>query len=182
MSTTRDQSVSSQQSTETGSWGVDLTATTAAFTVAELGGLMTVRGSVPVTSAALGFDATGLLSWVTAELDPTGVQTGNPKRDKDLQGPKFFAADQHPTWVFRGGRAYPFEGGWTVNGRLTVRETVDLVLEVRPAADDATDGDSRVLTATAELDRRDAGLLKAPGAVIGHRIRIALTITLRRIG
>ena len=179
---TQNQSVSSQHSTETGSWAVDLTATTASFAVAELGGLMTVRGTVPVTSAALGFDATGLLSWVTAELDPTGVQTGNPKRDKDLQGPTFFAAEQHPTWAFRGGRAYPFEGGWTVNGRLTVRESVDLALELRPVADETTDDDRRVFTATTELDRRDAGLRKAPGAVIGHRIRIAVTITLRRIG
>jgi len=69
-----------------------------------------------------------------------------------------------------------------MNGRLTVRETVDVALEVRPAADEPTDADNQVLTATAELDRRDAGLRKAPGAVIGHRIRIALTIALRRIG
>lgn len=179
---TKDQSVSSQLPTATGSWAVDLTATTATFTVAELGGVITVHGTVPVTGAALDFDGNGQLNSVTAELDPTGVRTGNPKRDKDLQGPTFFAAEQHPTWVFRGGRAYTFEGGWTVNGRLTVRETVDLVLEVRPAADEATDDDSRVLTATTELDRRDAGLRKAPGALIGHRIRIALTITLRRIG
>lgn len=179
---TQDQFVSNQTSTETGSWAVDLTTTTAAFTVAELGGLKTVRGTVPVIGAALDFDANGRLNSVAAELDPAGVQTGNPKRDKDLQGPTFFAAAQHPTWVFRGGRAYPFAGGWTVNGRLTVRDTVDVTLEVRPADDDRAECDSRVLTATAELDRRDAGLRKAPGAVIGHRIRIALTITLRRIG
>jgi polyisoprenoid-binding protein YceI len=179
---TQDQYVTNHLPTESGSWVVDLTATTAGFTVAELGGLITVRGTVPVTGAALDFDANGRLNSVTAELDPAGVQTGNAKRDKDLQGPTFFAAEQHPTWVFRGGRAYPFEGGWMVNGALTVRETVDLALEVRPAADRPTDDDHRVLTATAELDRRDAGLRKAPGAVIGHRIRIALTITLRRIG
>ena len=179
---TQDQFVSNQTSTETGSWAVDLTTTTAAFTVAELGGLKTVRGTVPVIGAALDFDANGRLNSVTAELDPTGVQTGNSKRDKDLQGPTFFAAEQHPTWVFRGGRAYPFEGGWTVNGTLTVRETVDVALEVRPAPEGDDDADTQVLTATTELDRRDAGLRKAPGAVIGHRIRIALTITLRRIG
>jgi hypothetical protein len=69
-----------------------------------------------------------------------------------------------------------------VNGKLTVRETVDVTLEVRAAADGPSHDDTWVLTATAELDRRDAGLRKAPGAVIGHRIRIALTITLRRIG
>jgi len=69
-----------------------------------------------------------------------------------------------------------------VNGTLTVRETVDVALEVRPAPEGDDDADTQVLTATTELDRRDAGLRKAPGAVIGHRIRIALTITLRRIG
>jgi polyisoprenoid-binding protein YceI len=180
---TQDRSVSSQHPTATGSWTVDLTRTTASFTVAELGGLITVHGTVPVTSAALGFDESGRLGWVSAELEPAGVRTGNPKRDKDLQGPTFFATDQHPIWLFRGGRAYPFEGGWTGNGRLTVRETVELALVVRPGGEESDDADdSQVLTATTELDRRDAGLLKAPGALIGHRIRIALTITLRRIG
>jgi polyisoprenoid-binding protein YceI len=108
---TQDQTLSSHMPTETGSWAVDLTATTAGFTVGELSGLKTVRGTVPVTGAALDFDASGRLDSVTAELNPAGVQTGNTKRDKDLQGPTFFAADQHPTWVFRGGRAYPFEAG-----------------------------------------------------------------------
>lgn len=180
---TQDQSVSYQTPTESGSWAVDLTRTTASFAVGEFG-LRTVRGTVPVTAAALEFEASGRLIRVSAELDPAGVRTGNPKRDRDLQGPTFFATEQHPRWTFRGGPADPFEGGGMINGELTVRDSLDVALEVRPASDGSDDGaaDARVMTATADLDRRDAGLRKAPGALISHRIRIKLTVTLRRVG
>ena len=163
-----------------GAWVIDIARTTAAFEVSELG-LRTVRGTVPVTEAGAEFDASGALRWVSAELDPARVSTGNPKRDSDLQGARFFATESHPRWTFRGRAAVPVDGGWTVPGQLTVRDQTNVSLDVRPAADQS-DPDLRTLVATTELDRRDAGLRKAPGVVIGHRIRVTITVVLRRIG
>lgn len=164
----------------TGTWVVDTARTTAGFEVSELG-LRTVRGTVPVTAAVIEFDAAGGLCWVSAELDPARVMTGNPKRDRDLQGARFFATTSHPRWTFQGGPAVPVDGGWTVPGKLTVREQTDVSLDVRPTTDQS-DPDLRTMTATTEIDRRDAGLRKAPGVVIGHRIRITITVVLRRFG
>ena len=53
-------------------------------------------------------------------------------------------------------------------------------LHVRPAAG-GSDPRVRLLDGTAVLDRREAGLRGAPGAVIGHRIQVELSIALRRV-
>lgn len=53
---------------------------------------------------------------------------------------------------------------------------------MRPEAQgsDEDSADTRIMTATANLDRRDAGLRKVSGAVISHQIPVTLTVVLRR--
>lgn len=53
---------------------------------------------------------------------------------------------------------------------------------MRPEAQgsDEDAADTRIMTATANLDRRNAGPRKVTGAVISHQIPVTLTVILRR--
>lgn len=55
-------------------------------------GLHTVRGSFPVVDGIVEVDGSGRPVSVRATLDARGA-TGNPRRDRDLAGPRFLAAD-----------------------------------------------------------------------------------------
>jgi polyisoprenoid-binding protein YceI len=159
-------------------WTIDLTQTTASFAVREFG-LHTVVGTVPVTAVELATDTAGRVTGVHAELDPAGVDTGNPRRDADLRSGKFFAVDETPRWRFAGVVSQRWPGHWDVAGTLTARQPVPVDLTVHRADDPGAD-DVRVLVATGTIDRRAAGVSHAPGFVIGHRVTVSLTVTARR--
>jgi polyisoprenoid-binding protein YceI len=59
-------------------------------------GTVAVRaGTVDVVRPALG--------QVTAQVDAGSFETGNPRRDRDVRGPRYLASVNHPTIAFQGG-------------------------------------------------------------------------------
>src|SRR6185312_14571091 len=95
----------------------DATATTASFTVTEKFGLMTARGTIPVT-ADVTIDADGLPRG-TATLDVSALDTGNARRDKDLSGARFFDSATFPVVDFRSISTRRTDDGVVVDGLLT---------------------------------------------------------------
>ena len=157
-------------------WQLDTTGSTAAFLVGNLG-VRRVRGTVPVVSGTITTEADGRVAGLRAVLDPTGVDTRNARRDRDLRGPGLLGVERTPTWSFVSDRVEQDGEGWRVTGVLTVRRPCTVVLSVGPA-EPLADGGLRV-RATTSLDRRDAGV-QAPRVLVGRRVEVELDAVLRR--
>ena len=158
-----------------GRWTVDLAHAVATFRVSNLG--RTVTGTVPIIEGVVDIAAGGLPAAITGSLDLGAINTGNARRDRDLRKPGFFDLDRHPTMTFAADSVTASQAGWSVAGRLTARGvTVSLAGDVEVSEQDR----SAALTATTWLDRRILGV-RAPRIMIGHRIDITVTATIRRV-
>ena len=156
-----------------GRWTVDPARSTATFRVRSLG--RTVTGNVPITEGTMDVDESGRPRAISGSLDLGAVDTGNPRRDKDLRKPRFLDLDRHPAMTFAADSIIASPAGWQVTGTLGVRGT-----SVRLAGDAAASSHegSATVTAHTRLDRRALGI-RAPGIMIGHAIDITVTATLR---
>jgi polyisoprenoid-binding protein YceI len=159
-----------------GRWTVDPAHSTATFRVRSLG--RTVAGNVPITEGTMDVDESGRPRAISGSLDLDAVDTGNPRRDKDLRKPRFLDLDRYPAMTFAADSITASSAGWQVTGTLAVRGT-----SVRLAGDAAVSPHDRSATVTAHtrLDRSDLGV-RAPAIMIGHAIDITVTATLRLTG
>lgn len=157
-----------------GRWTVDPAHSTATFRVRSLG--RTVTGNVPITEGTVDVDESGRPRAICGSLDLGAIDTGNPRRDKDLRKPRFLDLDRYPAMTFAADSitASP-DAGWRVTGQLAVRGT-----SVRLAGDAEVSPDDRSATVTAhtQLDRRTLGIW-APRIMIGHAIDITVTAQLQ---
>jgi len=156
-----------------GRWTADPAPSTATFRVRSLG--RTVTGNVPITEGTVDVDESGRPRAISGSLDLGSLNTGNPRRDKDLRKPRFLDLDRYPAMTFAADSITASPAGWQVTGTLAVRGT-----SVRLAGDAAASSHegSATVTAHTRLDRRALGI-RAPGIMIGHAIDITVTATLR---
>lgn len=157
-----------------GRWTVDPAHSTATFRVRSLG--RTVTGNVPFTEGTMDVDESGRPRAISGSLDLGAIDTGNPRRDKDLRKPRFLDLDRYPAMTFAADSITASPAGWRVTGTLeAVRGT-----SVRLAGDAAASSHegSTTVTAHTQLDRRALGI-RAPAIMIGHAIDITVTATLR---
>lgn len=163
----------SQADLAVGRWTVDPARSTATFRVRSLG--RTVTGNVPITNGIVDVDESGRPRAISGSLDLGAIDTGNPRRDKDLRKPRFLDLDRYPAMTFAADSITASPAGWQVTGTLAVRGT-----SVRLAGDAAASSHegSATVTAHTRLDRRALGI-RAPGIMIGHAIDITVTATLR---
>jgi polyisoprenoid-binding protein YceI len=155
-----------------GRWTVDPAHSTATFRVRSLG--RTVTGNVPITAGTVDVDESGRPRAISGSLDLGAIDTGNPRRDKDLRKPRFLDLDRHPAMTFAADTITATPAGWQVTGHLTARGT-----SIRLAGDADVSEHDRTATVTAHtrLDRRALGI-RAPRIVIGHAIDITITATI----
>ena len=168
-----------------GEWIADLAASTVSFTVRNFG-LRSVTGQVPLVSARVTVGPSGQPVSVRAELDARGVDTGHPRRDRDLRGARFLATDRWPAITFQASTVQASTvqasgAGWTIAGTLTVKDRdCPIRLDVDGAEIIPNDPASSVnVCASARLDRRSVGVNSAPAFLIGHTILLSLAIRLR---
>ena len=173
-----------------GEWIADLAASTVSLTVRNFG-LRSVTGQVPLVSASVTVGPSGQPVSVRAELDARGIDTGHPRRDRDLRGARFLATDRWPLITFQASTfqastvqastAQASRAGWTIAGTLTVKDRdCPIRLDVDGAEIIPNDPASSVnVCASARLDRRSVGVNSAPAFLIGHTILLSLAIRLR---
>ena len=163
-----------------GDWVADPAASTLTFAVRNFG-WRTVTGRIPLTGAAVHVSQDGNRVSARAELDAHGIDTGHRRRDQDLRGRRFLAAGQWPAMTFETEDIRPDETAWTVSGTLTVKGTrCPVRLDVASFTVSADDPTAPLdLHASGCLDRRSAGVTAAPAFVVGHLIRLSLTVRLR---
>jgi polyisoprenoid-binding protein YceI len=158
-----------------GRWTVDLAHAAATFRVSSLG--RTVTGTVPIIEGVVDVADGRLPSAISGSLDLAAINTGNARRDRDLRKPGFLDLDRHPTMTFAAESVTASPAGWSVAGRLTARGvTVSLAGDVEVSGQ----GRSAALTARTCLDRRVLGI-RAPRIMIGRRIDVTLTATIRQV-
>jgi polyisoprenoid-binding protein YceI len=138
-----------------GNWTLDPARSTATLRSKSMWGLVPVKGvfrelegSGTVSPAG---EVTGRISLATGALD-----TKNAKRDTHLRSDDFFLSEKYPAITFSLDKLVPADGGVTVSGTITVRETS------RPISFPASvtvAGDGEVaLDATVHVDRSEFGL------------------------
>ena len=176
-----------------GDWIADPAACSLTFAVQNFR-LRTVTGLIPLIGATVHVGPGGYPASIRAALDAAGIDTGHSRRDRDLRGKRFLAAERWPVITFeaddlrpgaaddlRPGAADDLRPGataWTVTGTLTVKDArcpvrLDVAGFTIPA-----DGAAVDLRATGRLDRRSAGVTAAPGFFVGHLISLSLAVRL----
>ena len=165
------------EKTTAATWVVDAAHSTARFEVSNM--WHTAHGNVPVRAGTLTLGPDGQPAAVAGTVDLAAIDTGNPRRDRDLRKPSLLDLDRHPEMTFAAAEITGTDGEWRVAGTATLRgRTAPLVFTVTGftlAADSAT------ITAEAVLDRRLIGV-RAPQFMIGRWISIAVQVVVRQAG
>jgi polyisoprenoid-binding protein YceI len=168
----------------TGRWAVDPVHSEVAFSVRHLM-VSKVRGRFGRFEGSFESAEDPLDSVLTASVDLTSIDTGNPDRDAHVRSADFLDVDQYPTLTYRSTGIRPDGNHFIVDGELSlhgVTKSVPLQLEVNGFQPNSPFGDTRAgFSATTEIDRTDFGVefnapLDGGGVVLGDKIRITLEI------
>lgn len=167
----------------TGTWALDASHTTVAFTVRHMG-ISKVRGTFKGADAQLSVGDSLDETSLTATVDMSTVDTGHQQRDAHLRSTDFFDVETHPTMTFSSTTisedspgAYVVSGVLSVNGRSN---PLDLAVEFHGTGTYPVDGTTHAgFSATGSVSRRAYGIefnvpMEAGGVVIGDRIAIEL--------
>lgn len=162
----------------TGQWSIVRRNSTAGFAVRNFG-VHTVRGIVPIKDATVvcGDEPGGGVREVHATLDLAGIDTANPRRDKDLRARRLLDTDHHPDLAFDCSGVRTTSEGWQLAGILTAHGnstpvTVDAVRTAGPVNGLLT------VRATTTFDRRELGIT-APRALIGQQVVVQVDAQFR---
>lgn len=161
------------------SWAIDPQRSVVSFSVTKFGREVVV-GRFHRLSGGVDYDprypARSSMNW-RVRID--SVRTGEPERDRQLQGPAFFDAARYPEMAFVSDRIRPLpDGRMHVRGRLTIRGTTrPLVVTARPLN---ADRERPVFETRFELNRHDFGV--SGGSVSRHGISDRVNVHLRFAG
>ena len=164
-------------------WKADAVHSAIAFSVRHLM-VATVRGRFPGYDVTIVTSDDPLGSSVAATIDLASVDTGYRPRDDSLRSGDYFDVEKHPTMSYRSTGVRPADGGWTVDGELTVHgvtRPVPLAVEINGFTPDPWGGQRAGFSATAQINRRDFGVgnlisLDGGGIAVGDKVSISLEI------
>jgi len=89
-----------------GDWIADPAACSLTFAVQNFR-LRTVTGLIPLIGATVRVGPGGYPASIRAELDAAGIDTGHSRRDRDLRGKRFLAAERWPVITFEADDLRP---------------------------------------------------------------------------
>ena len=158
-----------------GTWTLDPVASTASFTAHQL--WLKIPGSIPfLTAGATIGDANDLLG-ATAELDLRAIETGHPRRNRDLAKPSLLDTDAHPTLTVQIGPGSATGQGWTAAATVGARgATVQVPVHI--AVTERSDDGSVRVSITGVLDLAPLQP-KAPRFIIGRWVQIRVDALFR---
>lgn len=168
----------------TGTWQIDPVHSEVGFVARHLV-VTKVRGHFQSFSGTITVPDNPLEAKVTAEIDASSVDTGQPDRDNHLRSSDFFDVETFPTWTFTSTSITPEKGDeFTLRGELTmhgVTKPVEIALEFGGVTPDPWGGTRAAFSGETELNRKDFGLtwnaaLETGGAVVGDKIKVELEI------
>lgn len=170
-------------------WIVDPGHSSVEFAISHLG-IGLVKGRFRNVSGSAEIDELDRSrSRIEVEIEPKGVDTGQPMRDMHLRTREFFHVQRFPWIHFRSRAVVPLgPSRLLVHGELSLRGTSrPVVLEVtaRGRAVDPHGCDREGFSATTVLDRRDFGMgwnqeLPDGGLLLGNEVSVAIELELVR--
>jgi polyisoprenoid-binding protein YceI len=167
----------------TGTWTIDPVHSEVGFSVRHMM-VSKVRGKFNVFSGDIRTGESPLDSSVTATIDLSSIDTGNPDRDNHIRSADFFDVDMHRAMTFRStgvrldGDDYVLDGELTLKG---ITRPISFDLELGGFGPDPYGGTRAGFTATGELKRSDFGVdfnavLETGGVVVADKVTIQLEI------
>ncbi|HET6148514.1 MAG TPA: YceI family protein [Polyangia bacterium] len=170
-------------------WEIDPTHSSAGFSIKHMM-VSTVKGQFAKVSGTINLDDKNpTKSTVEVTIDPSTIDTHEPKRDGHLKSPDFFDVAKYPTINFKSTKIDKAgKGKFKVTGDLTmhgVTKPVTLAVEgPAPAVKNMMGGMSSGVTATGKINRKDWGLtwnkpLEAAGGVlVGDEVGLDINLEL----
>lgn len=166
-----------------GTWNIDATHSNVSFSVRHMM-VSKVRGRFNGVSGRLVTGDDLLDSSVTAEIDVTSFDTGNPQRDEHIRSADFLHATRFPTMTYRSSGLRWDGDKLVVDGELTlhgITRPVPLTVELTGFGPDPYGGTRAGFSATGKINRKDFGIdtelpLDGGGVVIGDTVQISLDI------
>ncbi len=168
----------------TTTWTADLAHSGVEFAVKHLV-VSTVKGRFAKFSATITTND-GVLTGITAEIDPASINTGIDQRDTHLRSADFFDVEQYPVMTFTSREIVAKDAGeYTVQGELTMRgQTKPVTFQVEVDGSEIKDpwGNRRVgATATGKLSRKEWGLtwnqaLEFGGVAVSDEVKFTFNI------
>jgi len=166
-----------------GTWTIDPVHSEIGFSVRHMM-VSKVRGRFTTFSGDIVTGESPLDSSVTATIDLSSIDTGNPDRDNHIRSADFFEVDKHKTMSFRSTGVRRDGEDYVVDGELTLKtitKPITLHLELGGFGADPYGGTRTGFTAIGQLNRSDFGVdfnavLEAGGVVVGDKVDILLEI------
>lgn len=162
--------MSTAATTAAGRWTLDPQASTASFIAPHL--RSGVQGSIPFRAATVEFGNQGEVVRATAELELTAIDTGNPRRDRDLAKPHLLNTHHFPILAVTMDSCSTTATGWTAQVTIAARGRTCPASLIATRICAATDSTLRTRI-QGSFDRSLLGL-HIPGIIIGRQIRVEL--------
>lgn len=168
-----------------GTWTIDPVHSEVSFVVRHMM-VSKVRGRFDKFEGTIVTAPNPLQSSVTATVDLSSVNTGEPNRDNHIRSADFFEVESHPTMTFRSTGVRPDGDDFLLDGDLTIRgatKPVTLKLEVNGFGPDAFGGTRAGFSASGEINRNDFGVsYNGPipggggGVIVSEKVAITIEI------
>jgi len=164
---------------EAQTWTVDPVHSFAQFTAKHFG-IVPVVGTIPIKSASVKLNAGSQIPVaVSAELDPSQLDTHNGMRDGDLRSPHFFDIASTPAMSFVSTKItgtdpkhFEITGNLTMHGQT---HPLTLASQVVGAGKSPRGRDIIAYSATATVDRTQWGMTYGP-LIVGNSVDISLNV------
>ena len=153
-----------------GTWTIDPVHSEVSFVVRHMM-VSKVRGRFDKFEGTIVTAPDPLQSSVTATVELSSVNTGEPNRDNHIRSADFFEVESHPHLTFRSTGVRPDGDDFLLDGDLTIRGTtkpVTLKLEVNGFGPDPFGGTRAGFSASGEINRNDFGV-SYNGPIPGRR-------------
>jgi polyisoprenoid-binding protein YceI len=166
-----------------GTWTIDPVHSEVGFLVRHMM-VSKVRGKFTKFEGEIVTAENPLDSSVTATVDLSSIDTGNPDRDNHLRSADFFEVEKHPTMTYRSTGIRRDGEDFLVDGELTLKgvtKPLTLHVELGGFGPDPYGGTRAGFSAIAEIKRSDFGVdfnavLETGGVVVGDKISLILEI------
>lgn len=144
-----------------GTYRIDPSTSTIAFTTRHMFGFGAVKGSFELSSGEIIVAEPVTASRVVASASANSFTTGNAKRDKHVRSADFLQAETFPEISFRSSELVRDGASWLLRGTITARgNTAPVELTIIEATTDPT---GLTLRATGKVDRYAHDITKMKG-------------------
>lgn len=170
-------------------WTLDTAHSLVEFSARHMG-ISVVKGHFDRFEATVDFDEEDVTkSSIQLTLEAGSINTGNAKRDADLQSAQFLNVEQFPEIIFSSTRVEAGgAAGYRLTGDLTicgVSRPVTLEVEYAGQGKDPYGNLKAGFSAATAISRADFGVtwnavLETGGLLVGDQVKIAVEVELKR--